>query len=57
MNNQPADNRPAEEKFKTQLEQLEVMGFVNKETNLQALVATNGNVDAAVERILNMLGK
>jgi len=32
------------------------MGFTNKEVNIQALTATNGNVEAAVERILNMVG-
>jgi ubiquilin len=54
---QQADNRPAEEKFKTQLEQLEAMGFTNKEVNIQALTQTGGNVDAAVERLLSMIGK
>jgi ubiquilin len=51
-----ADNRPPEEKFAVQLTQLEGMGFVNKEVNIQALTASNGNVDAAVERILGMIG-
>jgi len=46
-----------EEKYATQLTQLELMGFTNKQTNLDALKATGGNVDAAVERILNMIGK
>jgi ubiquilin len=32
------------------------MGFVNEETNLEALKATGGNVQAAIERLLNMLG-
>lgn len=32
------------------------MGFTNKEANINALVATNGNVEAAIERLLNMLG-
>ncbi len=31
------------------------MGFPNKQANLEALVATNGNIDFAVERLLNML--
>ncbi len=43
-------------KYATQLEQMKAMGFVNDEANLQALVATNGNVEAAVERLLSMLG-
>jgi len=33
------------------------MGFVNKEVNIEALTATGGNVEAAVERILTMIGK
>jgi len=33
------------------------MGFTNKEVNLEALKATMGNVEAAVERILTMIGK
>jgi ubiquilin len=32
------------------------MGFTNKEVNIAALKATMGNVEAAVERILNMIG-
>lgn len=45
-----------EEKYKTQLEQLSELGFTNKSTNLEALIATGGNVEAAVERILSMIG-
>lgn len=32
------------------------MGFLNREENLRALVATQGNVNAAVERLLALLG-
>jgi hypothetical protein len=32
------------------------MGFINTEANLAALQATGGNVNAAVERLLNQLG-
>ena len=32
------------------------MGFTNENVNLEALKATGGNVEAAVERILNMTG-
>lgn len=32
------------------------MGFTNKSVNIDALKATGGNVEAAIERILNMLG-
>lgn len=49
-------SQPPEERYKTQLEQLQTMGFVNKEVNLQALQATGGNVEAAVERLLSMMG-
>lgn len=50
-------NQPPEERFKDQLIALNDMGFVNKEVNIQALTATGGNVEAAVERILAMIGK
>lgn len=43
---------PPEERFATQLEQLEQMGFPNKQNNLAALSATNGNVDMAIDRLL-----
>ena len=32
------------------------MGFTNETVNLEALKATGGNVEATVERILNMTG-
>ena len=41
--------------YGTQLTQMKEMGFVNEEVNLDALKVTNGNVNAAVERILNMI--
>ncbi|EFB18413.1 hypothetical protein PANDA_015747, partial [Ailuropoda melanoleuca] len=37
--------------FRAQLEQLRAMGFLNPEANLQALIATGGDVDAAVEQL------
>ncbi|CAO2582512.1 Ubqln3 [Lemmus lemmus] len=37
--------------FQVQLEQLRAMGFLNLEANLQALIATGGDVDAAVEKL------
>ncbi|XP_042546046.1 ubiquilin-3-like [Dipodomys spectabilis] len=37
--------------FQVQLEQLRAMGFLNSEANLQALIATGGDVDAAVEKL------
>lgn len=55
--NTSSSNVNYEEKYKTQLEQMEVMGFTNKETNLEALKATGGNVEAAIERLFNMISK
>ncbi|XP_035228327.1 ubiquilin-1-like isoform X2 [Stegodyphus dumicola] len=43
---------PPEERYRSQLEQMHMMGFVNRHANLQALIATFGDVNAAVERIL-----
>ncbi|XP_007103052.2 ubiquilin-3 [Physeter macrocephalus] len=37
--------------FRVQLEQLRDMGFLNPEANLQALIATGGDVDAAVKKL------
>ena len=44
------------EKYKDQLAQMKDMGFVNEETNIQVLKQCSGNVQFAVERLLNMLG-
>ncbi|XP_032753954.1 ubiquilin-4 isoform X3 [Rattus rattus] len=41
-----------EVRFRQQLEQLNSMGFVNREANLQALIATGGDINAAIERLL-----
>lgn len=43
---------PPEERYRAQLEQLTAMGFVNRDANLRALIATFGDVNAAVERLL-----
>ncbi|XP_072466280.1 ubiquilin-3 [Notamacropus eugenii] len=40
-----------EAQFQPQLEQLQAMGFLNPEANLQALIATEGDVDRAVEKL------
>lgn len=53
--NQP--NVPPEELYATQLQQLQEMGFFDREENIRALRATNGNVHAAVERLLGNLGQ
>ncbi|NXU34882.1 UBQL1 protein, partial [Drymodes brunneopygia] len=41
-----------EVRFQQQLEQLSAMGFLNSEANLQALIATGGDINAAIERLL-----
>jgi ubiquilin len=48
----PADSRPPEARFETQLQQLQDMGFTNASQNVRALLATGGNVHAAIEYIL-----
>jgi len=48
----PADARPVEERFQVQLQQLNDMGFSNAQQNVRALLATGGNVHAAIEYIL-----
>ncbi|XP_048583313.1 ubiquilin-1 isoform X2 [Nematostella vectensis] len=47
----PAGQSP-EVRFRTQLEQLAAMGFVDQQRNIQALTATGGDVNAAIERLL-----
>ena len=44
------------EKYKDQLAQMKDMGFVNEETNIQVLKQCSGNVQFAIEKLLNMLG-
>jgi len=46
------NSQPPEERYRSQLEQLAAMGFVNREANIEALQATFGDVNAAVERLL-----
>lgn len=43
---------PPEELYATQLLNLQEMGFMDPQENIQALIATTGNVYAAVERLL-----
>ncbi|XP_057492531.1 ubiquitin domain-containing protein DSK2b-like isoform X3 [Actinidia eriantha] len=50
-------NVPPEELYATQLSQLQEMGFFDTRENIQALIATAGNVHAAVERLLGNLGQ
>ncbi|KAI9166111.1 hypothetical protein LWI28_026424 [Acer negundo] len=43
---------PPEQLYATQLTQLQEMGFFDTQENIRALIATAGNVHAAVERLL-----
>lgn len=55
-NNTPAASMVSDEqRFATQLEQLEGMGFTDRTRNIVALRATNGVVHSAVERLLGGL--
>lgn len=42
---------PPEKRFQTELEFMEDMGFANKQTNLHALIATCGDMYAAIQNI------
>jgi ubiquilin len=48
--------QPPEQRYAAQLEQLAAMGFVNREANIQALIATVGDVNAAIDRLLQQQG-
>lgn len=52
MSAQNDGNIPPEQRYQAQLEQLSAMGFLNRDANLQALIATFGDINAAVERLL-----
>merc|ERR1712032_1674932 len=41
--------------YRDQLSQLNAMGFTNAEQNIQALINTGGNVQAAIDRLLQGL--
>jgi ubiquilin len=46
---EPADNRPPEERYATQLRQLNEMGMVDFDRNIQALRRSGGDVNGALE--------
>ncbi|CAI5437939.1 unnamed protein product [Caenorhabditis angaria] len=48
----PAAVNP-EQQYAAQLEQLQSMGFSNRAANIAALTASFGDLNAAVERLLN----
>eukprot|EP00899_Mesostigma_viride_P014501 jgi/Mesvir1/23051/Mv08168-RA.1 len=49
----PESNEPPETRFAAQLQQLRDMGFFDTQANIQALLASSGNVNLAVERLLS----
>lgn len=51
----PAAVRDPETTYARQLQQLQDMGFIDRDANVRALQATGGNVNAAVERLLSQL--
>ncbi|XP_017130483.1 ubiquilin-1 [Drosophila elegans] len=54
MSNNADSTQPPEVRYQSQLEQLAAMGFANRDANLQALIATFGDINAAVERLLSL---
>lgn len=51
----PADDKPPKEKYSSELAQIKEMGFHDEEVVLQALVAANGNVNVALERLFSQM--
>ncbi|KAI3404316.2 hypothetical protein KGF56_002836 [Candida oxycetoniae] len=49
----PQDNRPPEERYESQLHQLNDMGFFDFDRNIEALRRTGGSVQGAIEYLLN----
>lgn len=49
----PQDNRPPEEVYEVQLRQLNEMGFFEFDRNVAALRRSGGNVQGAIEHLLN----
>ncbi|KAH3674534.1 hypothetical protein WICMUC_003211 [Wickerhamomyces mucosus] len=50
---QEQDTRPPEERYESQLRQLNDMGFFDFDANVQALRRSGGSVQGAVEKLLN----
>ncbi|GMH02907.1 hypothetical protein Nepgr_004746 [Nepenthes gracilis] len=57
LNASENSNVTPEERYATQLSQLQEMGFFDTQENIRALQATRGNVHAAVERLLGNPGQ
>ncbi|XP_062053519.1 ubiquilin-1-like [Lepus europaeus] len=45
---------PTADLYQQELEQLKALGFANHDANLQALIATDGDIYAAIERLLGL---
>ncbi|EDO07523.1 Ubiquitin family protein [Babesia bovis T2Bo] len=52
----PADTRPPEERYAFQLQTLQEMGFTNRDENISVLNLTNGDISAAISRLLEARG-
>jgi len=52
---QQQQQEPPELRYRVQLEQLNDMGFTDKQANLRALEVTGGSVQLAIERLLSNL--
>lgn len=50
---EPADTRPPEERYESQLRQLNDMGFFDFDRNIEALRRTGGSVQGAIEYLLS----
>ena len=50
---QQQSQQPPEERYRSQLEQLNSMGFTDRQQNLNALIETFGDVNGAIEKLLN----
>lgn len=50
---EPEDTRPPEERYETQLRQLNELGFYEFERNVRALRRSGGNVQGAIEALLD----
>jgi ubiquilin len=53
--NSPPDNRPPEERYATQLRQLNEMGFHDFDRNIQALSRSGGDVNGALEYLFSQV--
>lgn len=56
LGGQQQSQQPPEERYRDQLEQLNSMGFTDRQQNLNALIETFGDVNGAIEKLLNRGG-